>query len=106
MTFKTAAAAAIITAVALPATAQNRTHEPFSFTFSYSADEVATIEGAQRVYERLESEVRSHCTTSNGRVTANEISQREDCVARTISETMENVQNSDLAQAFDRAIRG
>lgn len=87
-----------------PASAQ-KNPEPFQFQFAYTAEDMASLPSAKVLLARLERDVRGYCG-ANRKMTLNERSMVEACIATTMKDTIAKFGNATVAQAFQSRADG
>lgn len=88
-----------------PAFAQPEAPHKFEFEFTYSGNELATVDGANALLQRLESTVRSYCG-GNERLTLGQRRVVDMCVDNTMKESIAKFQSPAVAQAFESRAAG
>lgn len=72
----------------------------FEFKFVYSATELQSAQGAEKLLARLESEVRDRCAPQ-GRITMDQQVLLRSCVNETMQKTVSKFASASVAQAYD-----
>jgi len=90
-----------------PAFAQDASFstETFKFHFTYRPSELTEAPAAEKLLIRLQQDVRSHCG-GNRKMTLDERSHVNDCINKTMRESITKFDSATLAQAYETRAGG
>lgn len=77
----------------------------FAFSFSYTAAELETREGADAMLNRLQSQVERHCQSS-AREPLSERKHTRACVDATMADTVSRIGATPLADVYETRTKG
>lgn len=79
--------------------------ETFKFQFTYQPSELTAAPSAEKLLVRLQQDVRSYCG-GNRKMTLDERSHVNECISKTMRESISKFDSATLAQAYETRAGG